>query len=130
MKAVRFTRLRQKSPRLAAGGSLSENIATFDATAIPEVVFASTVGNSAPGQTASAVKAFSAVAAGPPFDTLIGCLVLPSITARSGAAFILNFDSSRIFTQGVLSSSFTAATLKIKFTPLTAGGCRYGFQQK
>jgi len=73
-------------------------------------VGAPAVRNSAPGQAASAVKAFSAVATGPPFDTLIKGVILPSIAARSCAAFILYSDLSRIFTQGVFSSSFSAAT--------------------
>jgi hypothetical protein len=92
---------------------LSEYISTFDNASVPAAVFASAVGNSAPGQTASAVKAFSAVAAGPFFNTRIRLVILPSIMAWACATSILYTDFFPSFAQGVFSSSFSTETFHI-----------------
>jgi hypothetical protein len=85
---------------------LSEYISTFDDASVPAAVFASAVGNSAPGQTASAVKTFPAVAAGPSFNAGISLMVLSSIISRTRTASILDVDLLPIFGQGVFSSFY------------------------
>jgi hypothetical protein len=95
---------------------LSEHISTFDDASVPAAVFASAVGNSAPGQTASAVKAFFAVAAGPSFNSHIRLVILPSIMACACATPILYSDLSPRFAQGVFSSSFSTETFNTEFT--------------
>jgi hypothetical protein len=85
---------------------LSEYISTFDDASVPAAIFASALGNSAPGQTASAVKTFSAIAAGPSFNAGMRLMVFSSIISRTRPASILDVDLPPIFDQGVFSSFY------------------------
>jgi hypothetical protein len=103
----------------------SKTVSSFDVTSVPAPIYILAIGNPSSGHAASAIKSFSAVAAGPFFNTIIRLEVFSSIGARTCSALVLYNYLLSLFTQIFPSPSvFPASGGKIQATRSAGGRCR------
>jgi len=79
--------------------SFSKTVSPFDVTSVPAPIYILAIGNPSSGHPTSAIKSFSAVAAGPFFDTIVRLEVFSSIGARACSALVLYNYLLSLFTQ-------------------------------
>jgi hypothetical protein len=103
----------------------SKTVSPFDVTSVPAPIYILAIGNPSSGHAISAINSFSAVAAGPFFNTIVRLEVFSSIGARACSAFVLYNYLLSLFTQ-IFPSPFVfpASGGKIQVTRSAGGRCR------